>query len=498
MSPPSFSTLPEELQLQILGYIYKYSLIDLRLVSHSFARIITPIIFRAIRMRAYRDEPQRFVDIAMSEHLRYHVREVTLDTWTGSCDFQKREELMDTFFEAIPAISVFPRLDTLNIRLEHDTFHDKHHTQLRLLEMLFHWMEGVFRIHEYLRGDTMPLSNVSSQQARAERPLRLKTLAISNLVDISGMKRLLSFQSVMNSGTLRDLRISTVNLGKHMSHQDVHHDLLDTVLCPRIANNLQVLSLFSPAYWGWLPNMYFRLVGPNDLSNLKVLALGRFEFSSWWQVEWIGSLGIEKLYLDECTVLHSDSNRATSTSVAVCQGEAQEARPPQRVEAWREASTYHTHTRWHHIFEHWANTMPNLRVFKFGQGWSLDDNSAWKAVDPTYDGDFYEYVEEDHEAIFQPFQDTNHQHFECPLPLTIGTGIRQYGSEAVQSYGAVFTYVERVSGWGRDYTDSPGEGKEFMSVSSGEEKRDMKAFDEFLTVVETRRKGLVGQELEGY
>ncbi|KAF5714532.1 f-box domain-containing protein [Fusarium mundagurra] len=491
MSAPSLSTLPEELQVQILGYIYKYSLIDLRLVSHTFSRLITPIIFRAIRVRAYRDEPQRFFYIAMSKHLRCHVREVTCDTWTGSCPTDKRQELMDEFFSAIPSICVFPKLDTLNIRLEHDEFHLYHSTQFRLLQMLFDCMEGAWKVHEYVGRDIMSSPKVSSQQAKTGVSLPLKTLAISNLVDVSGLKALLSFQSLVNSGSLKDLRISVADLDASKvvpTTQFIHHELLDTVLSPGIASNLQVLSLFSPASWGWLPNMDFRLVGANDLPNLKVLALGQFEFSQWWQVEWIGSLGIEKLYLDECTVLHSDRNRAT-----ISEEETERA----KKSAWREGSTYHTHTRWRHIFEHWANTMPNLRVFKIGQGWGLDDSCPWKAIDPTYEGDFYEHVEEDHQAIFQPFRDTFHQHFECPIPYTTGTGIRRYGPEAAQANAAVFPYVEHIKGFqgfGHTYTDSPGHGKDFMNVSSEEKERDRNAFDKFLTVVETRRKGLVGKE----
>ncbi|KAG5751373.1 hypothetical protein H9Q69_011539 [Fusarium xylarioides] len=496
MSTPSFSTLPEELQVQILGYIYKYSLIDLRLVSHTFSRLITPIIFRAIRVRAYRDEPQRFVYIAMAKHLRCHVREVTCDTWTGPYPTDKRLERMDEFFRAIPSICVFPKLDTLNIRLEHDEFHLYHSTQFRLLKMLFDCMEGALKVHDYVGRDPMSSPKVSSQQAKTGVSLPIKTLAISNLVDVSGIKALLSFQSVMNSGALKDLRISVADLDDSQAISPtpvIHHELLDTVLSPNIASNLQVLSLFSSASWGWFPNMDFRLVGANDLPNLKVLALGRFEFSQWWQVEWIGSLGIEKLYLDECTILHLGRNRAISTTDAVCQWEAQRLTNT----VWRQDSTYHTHTRWHHIFEHWANTLPNLRVFKFGHGWDLDASCAWKAIDLTYEGDFYEHVEEDHEAIFQPFQDTCHQLFECPIPHTTGTGIRRYGCEAAQANAAIFPYVEHIKGFGgfgQTYTDSPGPGKEFMKVSSEEEERDGNAFRKFLTVVETRRKGLAVKE----
>ncbi|KAF5567759.1 hypothetical protein FNAPI_520 [Fusarium napiforme] len=509
MSTPSLSALPEELQIHILGYIYKYSLIDLRLVSHTFSRLIPPIIFRAIRVRAYRDEPQRFINIAMTPHLRCHVREVTCDTWTGSFPTEKRLELVDKFFEAIPSICVFPKLDTLNIRLERDGFHMYHNTQYRLLEMLFRCMEGAWQVHNYIGRDTTSspgvlsagkgsqpqvstanntYHEVSGQQAKTGVSRPLKTLTISNLVDFSSVKAMLSFQSVMNSGALKDLRISGADLNTQKCCQDVHHDLLDTVLSPRIAGNLQVLSLFSWASWGWFPNMDFRLVGANDLPNLKVLALGQFEFSQWWQVEWIGSLGIEKLYLDECTVLHSDRNRATIS---------QEETESVKKSAWREGSTYHTHTRWHHIFEHWANTMPNLRVFKLGQGWDMDGSCSWKAIDPTYEGDFYEHVEEEHEAIFQPFRDTYHQHFECPIPHTTGTGIRRYGPEAAQANAAVFPYLELIKGFkgfGHTYSDSPGHGKDFMNVGSEEKERDRKAFDEFLTVVETRRKGLVGKE----
>jgi hypothetical protein len=54
--------------------------------------------------------------------------------------------------------------------------------------------------------------------------------------------------------------------------------------------------------------------------------------------------------------------------------------------------------------------------------------------------------------------------------------------------------VEHIEGGGYTYTDSPGDGKEFLNVSLGEKEKDKNAFDKFLTVVETRRKGLAGQE----
>jgi hypothetical protein len=503
MCTPSLSTLPEELMVQILGYIYKYSLIDLRLVNRTFSRIITPIIFRAIRFRAYGNEPQRFIDIAMTEHLRCHVREVTCDTWTGFCAREKRWELTEKFFQAVPFISMFPRLDTLNIRPELDSYHIPCNTQSSVLKTLFQCLAGTWKKDRQL-----------SRRAREEchppdqtgTPLPIKTLTISNIFDVSGLKALPAFQAVMNSGTLKDLRLNVPEdellSTAAQSNQNIHNDLLDIVLTPNIASNLQVLSLFSSAPWGWLPNMDFRLIGVNDLPNLKVLALGHFEFSEWWQVEWLGSLGIEKLYLDECTVLHSDRNRArdaSSTMVSSCQGEAHElsneSHYAQGVENndWREGTTFQTHTRWHHLFEHWARSMPNLRVFKVGQGWCLDDG-AWKAIDPTYEGDFYEYVEEDHEAIFQPFTNTSHQHFECPAPLTAGTGIRRYGSEAVQNYGAVFPYVEHREPRMYTYTDGAGDGREFLDVSWEEKEKDKNAFDKFLSVVETRRNGLAVQE----
>jgi hypothetical protein len=258
-----------------------------------------------------------------------------------------------------------------------------HNTQYRLLEMLFRCIEGAWEVHNYIGRDTTSSPEVSGQQAKTGVSRPLKTLSISNLVDISSVKAMLSFPSVMNSGALKDLRISAADLNTEKCCQGVRHDLLETVLSPRIAGNLQVLSLFSWALWGWFPNVDFCLVGADDLPNLKVLALGQFEFSQRWQVEWIGSLGIEKLYLDECTVLHSDRNRATIS----------EEIERSKKSAWREGSTYHTHTHWHHIFEHWANTMPSPRVFKLRQGWDLDDSCSWKAIDPTYEGGFYEHVE---------------------------------------------------------------------------------------------------------
>ncbi|KAF9775175.1 hypothetical protein IL306_006744 [Fusarium sp. DS 682] len=270
-----------------------------------------------------------------------------------------------------------------------------------------------------------------------------------------------AFQAVINSETLKDLRLNIAGDIKDRpldiyvpSHQSLYHNLPYTWLTPKVASNLQVLSLFGHNPWGWLPKMDLRLISVDGLPNLKVK-------DSQGQIHKFSNKGYYVQGVLNGFPMHDDKPIETG----FC---------------------------WHHLFNHWANSMPNLRVFKLGQGhWSGKD--AWKAIDPTYEGDFYEWVEEDHEAIFQPFADTDHLYFECPAPLTSETGIRRYGSKAVQDYGAVFPYVEYAKPRIYDYTEEFG-GRDRVDVDKEDEKKDKNAFEKFLSVVETRRNWLAVKE----
>ncbi|KAF4339686.1 hypothetical protein FBEOM_6395 [Fusarium beomiforme] len=512
MSPPSLSSLPEELMVQILGYIYKYSLIDLRFVDRTFSRLITPLIFRSIRFRACRKEPRRFVAIAQTEHLRHHVREITCDTWTGCRSCLGFDHY---FFQALPFISLFPKLKTLNIRLADGGDYAKmYQKQMQVLETVFDCLAGTWN-RACLNGEDLSFrdeqwSDCPPSQSGTLIPVR--ALTISNLLFPRYGKGSItsrpSFQAVMHSGTVKDLRLNMADecagesfYSKPPDNSSPSCNPSHAWLTPHVASNLQVLSLFSSRPWGWLPKLDLRLISIDGLANLKVLALGKYEFSHWWQIEWFGSLGIEKLYLDECTVLHSEQNWEgmtrdySVTTVQDFEGQNHEfsnegyyVEGTSKNTSVSEDKVVETDLRWHFLFNHWANSMHNLRVFKIGQGHGAGGDT-WKAIDPTYEGDFYEYVEEDHEAIFQPFQDTEHQYFECPAPLTTGTGIRRYGSEAVQDYGAFFPYVAYSRPRLYEYTEIV-DGREPVDVSEEEVERDKKAFDKFLSVVETRRKEL--------
>ncbi|KAF4435929.1 hypothetical protein F53441_13386 [Fusarium austroafricanum] len=529
MSPNTLFSLPEELILQILEYFPKYVLFKLRFVNRAFDRLVTPLAFRAIRFRAYQDEPCKFIDIAVTEHLRRHVREVTIDTWNS------RICARPPFMDAIPFISLLSKLETLHLRFNYDETLSNFWWQkgtrdeeLRVLKAVFESLAGSWSWKDPEDVDTWDnllascdstVEKVSWPLFPTDKPLPIKKLTVSNLRNFleKDLATSPAFQTVMNSNTLKDLRLYIAPKVDKEPGYDVSsptdtslfHNLPHTWLTPKIASNLRVLSLYCHHPWGWLPKMDFRLIGVNGLPNLKTLALGNYEFSHWWQVEWFGSLGIEKLYLDECTVLHSEINwdgmeRDTSeTIVQDYQGEVHHfsnegyyVQGAEKQSARCEAKPAKRNLRWHHIFSHWTKSMPNLRVFKLAQGGWDDTPEQWKAIDPTYYGEHYECTSDldDWKDLHQQWEHTAFMHFECPAPLTTGTGIRKYGSEAVQEYGAVFPYVDFVEPWENvDYRGAPCP-RLSVRMNREEEKMDKEVFYEFLTVVDRRRRGFLVQD----
>ncbi|KAF4471444.1 metal-dependent amidase aminoacylase carboxypeptidase [Fusarium albosuccineum] len=541
----SLFSLPEEILLEIVSFLPKFCLIRSRCVSQKFARLTTPGAFRSLRFRAYGDEPQRFIEIAESENLRRHVREITCDTWNGP-DFDNRTgfgyKIHPDFFNALPYISLFRNLDALHLRFSYDcgdwdVEEETADVRYRILDTVFRCLAGTWSEHEQRRIDktidhfTSAGYTITQCPATTSKSLiPLRTLTISNLEDFNDPRFTASeaFKTVTNSSSLVDLRlyiathtIDTLQSSRNFTTRwpekyDMFDALPTTWLRPTIAKNLRVLSLYCHEPWGWFPKMDFRLVGAGEgIPNLRVLALGNFVFSHEWQVEWFGSLGLEKLYLDGCAILFQANNWLGMTldqSQTVLRGSDGRAHRISNYGYYVNGTRHHSRdkseflqggVRWNHLLSHWANSMSNLRVFKMGQGhW---DDIPNEAIDPT----FYEnaYKPADHEVTNQPFTHHGFQHFEYPSPGTVGSGIRRYGSPVHSDHGDVLKYVY----WTNKYTgyDELWEEREsrrkimtterWLGKYGDDEQRkldiedrakDHAALDLFISTVDSRRMGM--------
>ncbi|KAI8718048.1 F-box domain-containing protein [Fusarium sp. LHS14.1] len=462
----SLMSLPDEILLEIFLFFPKHLLLRLRCVSRAFALLATPGAFRSLRLRAYRDEPQRFIQIATSEKLRSHIREVTCDTW---CDPEVNRravwdllavQVYSDFLDALPYIASFRNLEAFHLRFG---------TCLEEARIIRITVTG--RVFPYLAGISLEQSIGRKGRPfhRLDRPLQLKTLTISNL-DESINKKLVkseAFQAIISSSYLVDLRLylATDTWGliqsssnKCSDQSDMFESLPYTWLRPSIATNLRLLSLYCHEPWGWFPKMDFRLVGAGDgMPNLKVLALGNYTFSHEWQVEWVGSLGIEKLYLDGCAILFQASKRR---GILLDQSETVIQDSDGRVHTFSNsgyyvkseiprsgdvASAIYGTLCWHHLLSHWAQSMTNLRVFKMGKGhW---DDIPNEAIDPSYHERLH--MASSQEAASQAFTHHGFRLFEYPSPGTTGSGIQKYGTGASGDDEDMLKYAY----WMEEYTD---------------------------------------------
>ncbi|UPL03280.1 hypothetical protein LCI18_014214 [Fusarium solani-melongenae] len=498
-------SLPDEILLEIFALFPKHLLLRLRCVSRAFALLATPGAFRSLRLRAYRDEPQRFVQIATSERLRRHVREVTCDTWCGPelnrqavYDMEAVQAYWD-FLTALPYIASFGNLEAFHLRLGTGQ-EEARIIRSTVIEHVFQYLAGISLEHPF---DEKPHPTLPNDPPA---PIQLKTLTISNLEDGINTKLIMleAFKIVTSSPSLVDLRLYlatdtkslTQSSGNKCSDQS---DMLDSLpytwLRPSIAGHLRVLSLYCHEPWGWFPKMDFRLVGAGDgMPNLKVLALGNYTFSHEWQVEWVGSLGIEKLYLDGCailfqaskwggmlldqseTVLHGSDGRVHSFSNS---GYYVKPATPRSGDV---AEAMHGTLRWDHLLSHWAQAMSNLRVFKMGKGhW---DDIPNEAIDSSY----YQRLHgaSSQEVTNQPFAHHGFRYFEHPSPGTTGSGIRKYGTGVSGDDEDMLKYVY----WTEEYTDYDEIWKrreDERKVVTDEEWRRMYAQDECRKLTDENR-----------
>lgn len=291
---------------------------------------------------------------------------------------------------------------------------------------------------------------------------------------------------------LRDLRLhitterNTENdsIAKYTLFENLH----TTWLSPDVVANLHTLSLYCREPWGFSPRTDFRRLGNGrGLPNLKVLALGKYTFSHEWQIDWFGSLNLEKLYLDECAVLHqydcrpSDMDRGETiigqdefgNDISISnEGYFKPIDDEPNGPQGRPVTTSTT-LRWHMILSRWRETMTKLRVFKMGRG-------DW-------------------------WRQTAFRTFDCPEAETLGEDIFRFGLGLSQERRNQLLYIYHAHDWmdwreweqeRRDYIasmeqegeewDTEEEGFGLWRMEDGLRARDEKALDAFVSTVEAR------------
>ncbi|KAF4870985.1 hypothetical protein CGCSCA1_v009794 [Colletotrichum siamense] len=247
--------------------------------------------------------------------------------------------------------------------------------------------------------------------------LPLETLSIGGLAhsDDLGTFNTAAFKKIASLKSLKKLKLSVSSradcYGKSAtdmfrSASPMLHFLPKTLLCPTIADNLRVLSLYGPDNFGWYPPLDLRRIncqGKSPLNaglpNLRVLALGGFAFTQTWQIDWIASLGkgyggsgLEEMYLDNCNVL------AEARKVQLQSGQRTIGQDPsgQAIQVdnseFPDIESIVTRTgsdrvryklRWNHILNSWRQNMPALKVFIMGCG-DHDDSCLRSVVEANY------------------------------------------------------------------------------------------------------------------
>lgn len=516
-SVPHLSALPLELLSYVLSFLPQDALLQTRLVNHHLNSLATRSAFRDIRLVAYGDSPRNFRALADSQ-LRVHVQDVTIDTWLGP-DFEYRMgnswELPEDFVNCFPFLSCFRSLESLHLRFHEDCAEfeegdadENNDDRLEILVKIIrslsgNWSKDKERIEELVGEvvDDIFYPEEKMPPTINGPPIQLSSLTIRNLGDRNepwvGSSE--TFRLVVGPA-LRDLRLhmTTETVGEERETNNdsvtkyVSFDNLPTTwLSPDVVANLHTLSLYCQEPWGFSPRMDFRRLGNGrGLPNLKVLALGKYTFSHEWQIEWFGSLNLEKLYLDDCVVLHQydcqpsnmdggeivigkdDYGNDISVSNEGYYKQVTYDDPP------REANlTTSTTLRWHMLFSHWRETMTNLRVFKMGSG-QWRDQKAFRT-------------------------------FDCPEPETRGEDIFRFGSGLSQERYNQLLYVYCTSEW-HDWRDREEEWRSYVEemeedgeewetdeelfgewrMEDGLKARDEAALDLFVSTVNGRMRNL--------
>ncbi|KAF7554619.1 hypothetical protein G7Z17_g2762 [Cylindrodendrum hubeiense] len=407
-SPLTFVTLPPEVIGEIVSVLPKVDLLRLRCVSRHLAFIITPHAFRSLNLHGCGDRPERFMKIAESNHLSGYVREINCDTWGGRhADYPEGprkftpnnldRDFPSDFFDALPFLVCFRNLKALHLRCgrDHDT---PYFTIMReppsflraIFDIIFHCLAGTWsddkqrQLQDAWRG-----GGYKAKKTPLNLPtdlIPITTLTISNLIEYTDplLTNSTQFQSVLGSSSLVDLRlyIATQTYGKHREwdldtetpeQYEMFTSLPSTWLSLSVAANLQVLSLYCHERWGWLPQIDSQMNGlDGEIPNLKVLSLGRFVFSHPSQIDWVGSLGLEKLYLHDCAVLHKSAKPINVRMSKIAAARRARGRDifanEEGYNGENPDDVFPGYIGWHNILSHWRESMSELRVFKVAYG----------------------------------------------------------------------------------------------------------------------------------
>ncbi|KAJ3960661.1 hypothetical protein N0V92_002670 [Colletotrichum tropicale] len=255
---------------------------------------------------------------------------------------------------------------------------------------------------ETLLGPALPLQTLSiGGLAHSDDLTVFNTVAFKKIASLKSLTKLKIFVSpgadhcYLDSGTR-----------KFRSASPMLHCLPKTLLCPSIADNLRVLSLYGPDNFGWYPPLDLRRINcqgksPLDagLPNLRVLALGGFAFTQAWQVEWIASLGkgsggsgLEELYLDNCNVITEarkfrlqtgETTIGRDASGQVIQVNNSEFPDTESIDKKTGSHRVRYKLRWHHILNSWRQSMTALKVFIMGCG-DHNDTCLQSVIEANY------------------------------------------------------------------------------------------------------------------
>lgn len=489
----SLTALPSEIIQEILSYLPKCALFSVRGVNHVLNSLATPWLVRSIRLQAYGHDAQKFIYIAESEKLRGLVREVTCDTWIGPA-FQYRTKakyrVPSDFLTALPFLGCLENVEDLHLRFNSDCGYNQSEDEIdetadvryRVLDTIFQCLAGTWSPQRQESIDNQLVTNRPLRHFKMDKiphfaeklPISLKRLTVSNLADYSDSRLTESsaFKSVLASKSLVDLRlyIATETCGTYRLFDTISrdkHDMFEllpsTWLAPAVTEHLRCLSLYCHEWWGWYPKLDFRLVGAGKgLPNLKVLALGRYVFSHEWQADWVLSLGLDELYLDDCAVLHRACSGLSEDHSTTFVGKDSDGNDivvsnegyllrdhPIIVNGgdigWEDTDygPVSSPIRWHDLLTSWREAKPAWRVFKMGYGaW---DHAPEETVDAYYKDD--PAAPSNHIARDYPFQHNAFRYFQCPTPSGRGGDKYRHGAGLSPDRASDLTYVYYNDVW---------------------------------------------------
>ncbi|KAM0548153.1 hypothetical protein ACHAPJ_010074 [Fusarium lateritium] len=385
-------TLPPEVLTYIVTFLPKTTLKSLRLVDRRLSFFASQKTFRKIHLLA-RDKDdhncRHFMQLAKSD-LSSFVREVTCNASAIAHDGVSYVEgpktnFVPVFWDALPSLACFRNLRSLHVLF--DTSFTTSELDYEPTDFRRRVLATIFRALARARTEVLQktvrnapsdaITYPTAHEATATpptlpiSPIPLSTLIISNLEDCydPGLTDIPEFTTIMSG--VRTLRLDvaqrkdptipatsmTAVQVPNQSHE-MFTQLPHTWLSLQVAANLQVLSLYYESWWGWLPNVDFRLIGGGEgMPKLRTLALGHFVFSHQWQVDWITSLSLKELYLEECAVLAQYLDYPTPQ-----EGHGTDGHESSNVTHFVGEMELNS-LRWRSILFQIRSSMPTLRVF---------------------------------------------------------------------------------------------------------------------------------------